>query len=76
MKKLASWVLVLLLFVSMVPALASAEAPVELIWWMGTNDFAPNHQAEVELALNVFVRGIHLKGRLQLLPAGAGADGV
>lgn len=52
MKKLASWVLVLLLFVSMVPALASAEAPVELIWWMGTNDFAPNHQAEVELALN------------------------
>ncbi len=51
MKKLVSLLLVLLMAMSLAP-FATADEPVELIWWMGTAADAPIDQAMVEAELN------------------------
>lgn len=50
MKKLVALAIALLMMLSLA-SFAAAEAPVELIWWMGGTG-APNDQAMVEEALN------------------------
>ena len=53
MKKMLSMLLVLALALSLC-AIASAEEPVHLIWWVFANSEAPTDWAEVEEALNAY----------------------